>query len=233
MALISTIDTVEAIDFSLLGSNRLLISAKGTVPTSGWSSPRLSPRVYATPPADGVWDFDFEADAPIGMVLQVLQSFSASGTFPAPHWLKGVRVRGENNSIESKIVNGGKAIEAPALVLSKAMKAGHVIYKQTIASYEDSWQPIGFCSGFGSIKMKKLKHDLVLTIEGPDGEKIKNCIERSIGIGLIAAIIAAYVTGGAALPAAISAFLASIESCLGEGFSVRFDDHSDWVKWCT
>lgn len=232
MALVPTVVSAEAFNFSLGGFHRLLVHAAGTVPTSGWSSPRLSPRFYITAPADGMWEFEFEADAPVGIVLQVVQQMNASGVFPAPPWLKGVRVHASGNTIDAMLVGGKTTLEATVAALSKAITAGSVIYKREIASYDDSFQPIGFC-GFGSIKMKKLRHELTLTVEGPDEAKIRSCVEKSIAAGLIAAIIAAYVTGGAALPAAISAFIASIQSCLGDGFSVRIDDSSHWIEWCT
>ena len=232
MALIPTVVSAEAFNFSLGGFHRLLVHAAGTVPTSGWSSPRLAPRFYTKPPASGIWDFDFEADAPVGIVLQVIQPLNASGVFPAPPWLKGVRVHGEGGSVDAILVGGKTTVEATVAALPKALLAGSIIYKRGIASYDDSFQPIGFC-GFGSIKMKKLRHELTLTVEGPDEAKIRSCVEQAITAGLIAAIIAAYVTGGAALPAAISVFIASIESCLAGGYSVRIDDSSHWIEWCT
>ncbi|MBK9219507.1 MAG: hypothetical protein IPL70_14500 [Uliginosibacterium sp.] len=106
-----------------------------------------------------MWDFEFEADAASGIVLQVVQPIHASGVFPAPPWLKGVRVHANGNAIDALLVGGKETIEAPIAALSRTTRAGNVIYTRTIASYDDSFQPIGFC-GFGSIKMKKLHHEL-------------------------------------------------------------------------
>ncbi len=56
---------------------------------------------------------------------------------------------------------------------------------------------------------------------------------RRFAAGLLSAIIAAMATLGAALPAAISAFLKALSLCLGDGFKVRIDDESHWEYWCT
>ena len=55
----------------------------------------------------------------------------------------------------------------------------------------------------------------------------------SAGAGLIAAIVAVYLTGGAALHAAIGAFTASLESCLSDEFHIKIEDKTRWIKWCT
>ena len=142
-------------------------------------------------------------------------------------------MNGANNNVVANLIGGTALINSQVAAFATMAKAGSVIYQRELAVYDDSFQPIGFCSGFGRIKMKKLRHELTLTVEGPDQKQIIDCVERSIAVGLIAAIIAAYVTGGAALSAAISAFLANLKSCLGEGFSVRVDDRSHWIEWCT
>lgn len=53
----------------------VVIGALGTVPTSGWSDARLVPRMYVTPPPDGLWDFDFIAGAPTGIIYNLIGSF--------------------------------------------------------------------------------------------------------------------------------------------------------------
>ena len=81
--------------------------------------------------------------------------------------------------------------------------------------------------------MKKLVHDLWLTVEGPSETEINSCFHKALAIGLVAAIIAAYATGGAALHAAVSAFLSYLKGCLGDKYSARVDDNSHWDEWCT
>lgn len=87
----------------------LVIDAQGEVPTSGWTSPRLSIYVYIQPPADGIQDFDFIATAPSGIVLQVISPISAQTTLQdidvENYWgpgmpLKGIRVHSASNKIE-------------------------------------------------------------------------------------------------------------------------------------
>ncbi len=88
------------------------------------------------------------------------------------------------------------------------------------------------CGGF-HIKMKKLRHQLELTVTGPDEARIRSCINQATTAGLIAAIVAAFATGGGALSAAVGAFLAALEACLGASFQVRIDNQSHWIEWCT
>jgi hypothetical protein len=205
--------------------------AGGIVPTSGWSNPRLAPYFYVTPPPDGYWEFDFVADEPGGVVLQVEVPISASGVFSPPGWMQGIRVHGENKSIDVLVETSAKT--APAVPKGIVRAQGQVIVRDQLATYDDSFNVIGLCSGFGSLKMKKLRHTLTLVVEGPDEQKVRQCIAQAAGAGLIAAIIAAYATAGLALQAAVSAFLASLRDCLGSSFIIRVDDESHWIEWCT
>lgn len=82
----------------------LLIHADGVVRTGGYTNPRLEPYVYIQPPPDGIWDFDFVADKPTGMVPQVLTPIKAEYKWENyPGDLKGVRVHAETNSVEEKL----------------------------------------------------------------------------------------------------------------------------------
>jgi hypothetical protein len=51
---------------------QLHIAADGTARSTGYTTPTLIPYVYVTPPADGIYDFDFVATPPDGIVPQVL-----------------------------------------------------------------------------------------------------------------------------------------------------------------
>jgi len=216
------------------------MSALGTVPTSGWSGVVLSPVYYATPPADGIWDVDFVADPPSGQVLPIELPVAATLLEPSPDWLKGIRIRASEN----EIVETGLFVSTMAENESDYAKTVHnkqleeyssnAIVSKEIAVYDDSHQPIGFCGGFPpSIKMKKLRHRLVLTIVGPDEAKIRRCINEAIAAGLLAAIVAVFITGGAALSAAIAALKSYLISCLGASFDMRVDRKSHWIEWCT
>jgi hypothetical protein len=214
-----------------IGGDRILLAATGTVISSGWSNARLTPRFYIRPPADGIWDFDFMAEEPSGIVLPVTLPVAAYTEFGAPDWLKGLRIHAEKGAFDVKTIGSAKHAKS-AVGGSSRLRTGHVIVKQVIASYDDSFNIIGSCGGF-SLKMKKLHHELTLTVEGPDEGSIRSCIERAAGAGLIAAIIAAFATGGGALGAAIAAFIAELENCLGNQYQARIDDTSHWVEWCT
>jgi hypothetical protein len=84
----------------------LHISARGRAPTSGWSNPQLDPYVYITFPADGVQEFDFDAQPPPNgaIVMPVFTPLEASISIqPVPKEWKGVRVHATLNSMETKI----------------------------------------------------------------------------------------------------------------------------------
>lgn len=208
------------------------INAVGEVPTTGWTALRLSQRFYVVPPADGIWDFDFIGDEPTGIVGQVVLPVAAQLVLPAPAWCKGVRVHAKSNDIVASL--SGKP-HIKATVSQTRLAKGHVIVKESLGSYDDSFQPTGNTKfdPWPHIEMKKLHHDLVLIVEGPDDQKIRDCIAKAAAAGLVAAIVAALITGGAALAAAISAFIAALEQCLGSAFTVRVEDQSHWIYWWT
>lgn len=222
------VETVSAFRVSIAGQDWVYVHASGFVPTSGWSNIQLSPTYYVLPPADGVWQLTMSGDAPSGIALQVVLPVSAGRMFPAPDWLKGVSVNGVKATFENKEMVALDDSEKHSL----HKRSGHTIVRETIASYDDSFNPIGLCGGL-SIKMKKLSHTLSLVVEGPDEGKIRECISQAAGVGLVAAIVAVYATGGGALSAAASAFMSSVQGCLGDSFQVRLDDDSHWVEWCT
>jgi hypothetical protein len=82
----------------------LYIFAEGIVPTLGYKNGKLLPYIYIKPPADGIWDFDFVADKPDGIVPQVLAPITADYMWEDfPSDLKGVRIRAAHNQIEAKL----------------------------------------------------------------------------------------------------------------------------------
>ena len=234
MALVSKVDTVSAHLLKLPAPFEPLISvtATGEVPTTGWTHIRLSPHYYIVPPRDGFWDFDLIGDEPTGIVGQVVLLVVAHAVLPFPNWCTGVRVHA-HNFVEASFVP--KPFVLAAAPVKKALAPGHVIVQQHLASYDDSFQPTGNTKfdPWPHAEMKKLHHDLVLIVSGPDEARIRSCINKAVAAGLLAAIVAAISTLGAALPTAISAFLAELESCLGNSFSVRIENQSHWEYWWT
>ena len=108
------------------------------------------------------------------------------------------------------------------------------VYDQSIASFDDSFQPTGveWDGIVPHMKMKKLHHDLHLVIDGPDGADIKKCLVGAAEAGMVA-VVSAYITGGTAIVAAEGIFLGVLGGCLGADFSARLDDRSHWVNWVT
>lgn len=96
--------SVDEVSFGYTASEppAMVVVARGRVPTSGWSNGRLAPRVYVSPPSDGIWDFDFIAKAPNGIALQVISVIESEPlVLVPPSWVKGVRIHSSTNEIES------------------------------------------------------------------------------------------------------------------------------------
>lgn len=230
---VNSVNSGVAYRLTLGGYDQIVLAASGTVSSSGWSSPRLSPHYDTTPPADGFWEFDFIADPPPALALPVDMPVAAEGIFPAPIWVRGIRIIASNNSLDVSITTGVQPVEPfPFKAPASNQMPDTVIYTQELASYDDSFQPAGSCN-WHSVRMKKLHHVLTLVVSGPDRNQIIGCVQRATAVGLIAAIVAAYATGGAALSAAIAAFLGALEDCLGASYTANVDDSSYWEYWCT
>lgn len=103
MERVGAIEKVQACVFDLLVSKPLKIGAIARVSTGGYSEMRLDPRAYIVPPSDGLWDFDFVASPPSGLVIQVESRIAGSFDGEAPDWLRGVRVHGIHNAVEGAI----------------------------------------------------------------------------------------------------------------------------------
>jgi hypothetical protein len=102
---------ITSVDISLVKTKppQIHVVAHGTVPTSGWKNPELSPWFYIRPPDDGIQDFDFAAEEPDGISLDVITCICAEFTIPADptdFWgpgkpLVGVRIHARTNSREA------------------------------------------------------------------------------------------------------------------------------------
>ena len=106
-----------------------------------------------------------------------------------------------------------------------------VLHDHSIASLDDSQQPTGTIHWTQSgglipvpvshVEMKKLHHELRLVINGPDGADVSACVNQAAFAGLLAGLVAAYVTGGAGIPAAEAAAITTLTNCLGNTFLPR------------
>jgi hypothetical protein len=100
---------VTEIELSVLESfpPQLQVTAFGTVPSAGWKNPQLIPYTYIQAPPDGIYDFDFVATPPQGVVAQVISPIRVRTTFPA-EGVKGVRIHASSNNkvalLESEMV---------------------------------------------------------------------------------------------------------------------------------
>lgn len=96
----STLEPVPIIDSircTIVASpKQLAVVAYGKVSTGGWTTPTLTPRTYVAPPTGGIWEYDFTAVKPTGMVTQALTDISASHTFEGQPTadFKGLKVYG-------------------------------------------------------------------------------------------------------------------------------------------
>ena len=233
MPLIPEVMMVEVRRFDAAGGAFLLVHALGNVPTSGWSGLRLAPTYYAAPPADRLWEFEFHADPPHDLVLEVVLPVSAEGLFAAPEWARGVRVHAGNNSLAATEFEPATPVRSLAHRFDPAARPAAVLVRQDLASFDDGASPIGFGADFGRIRMKNLRHRLTLTIAGPDEAEIRRCLAETAGRGRVAAIVAAYATGGGAISATVSALLLQLQDDLGPAFDIRVDDRADWIEWRT
>ncbi len=224
------IESVKAVKTKESAMPRLHVAALALAPTSGWSGAWLSPRYYVMPPADGVWEFDFQASPPGGIVLQVVTPIVAHGWYACPEWAKKVKVIGEN-AVEADIFEA-EIVMCPELSTKALHDKKQVVWRKELASFDDSFNIIGHCGGL-SLKMKKLHHTLTVVVVGPDDHSVEKCFKEALGLGLVAAIVAAFITGGAALNAAVAAFVTRFAKCLGDEFEVRMEDKSEWIEWCT
>lgn len=229
MELVRDVVKASAYTYSTPDGKRLLVACEGVVNTSGWSNISLGSWYYISEPDDKIQDIDFMGMPPSGMVAQVTLPVTASLDIPAPSWLEGVRVHASSGDYTIEEISHDVLFQPRKEI---RIASGHVIIREKIASYEDSWQPIGVCGPF-SVRMKKLLHELTLIVEGPDESKIRACIGDAMGVGLIAGLLSAFITGGAALASATTAFITHLKGCLGSEFHVRLNDSSRWEEWCT
>jgi plastocyanin len=75
-----------------------IITAMGSVPSTAWTSPRLIPYIYVTPPADGIYEFDFVADRPVGISIPMTTPITAKHIYPDLTGVKGFRIYASSNN---------------------------------------------------------------------------------------------------------------------------------------
>jgi hypothetical protein len=230
MTHVSEVEVVDVLRFLDLGGDKILVVAIGQVPTSGWSGFRLAQRYTSRPPADGLMEMDLLGDAPGGRALDVTLPAMATRILSAPDWLKGVRVYAACGCVVVTELRRSELVRCLTLRPILTNKSNGVLCRQDLASFDENFSPIDSRGGPGPTSMRKLRHTLMLTAEGPNETKIRRCIAEALELGFGERIVAAYAIGGGALSTAISALLSHLESCLGDGFTTRIDDDSEWIK---
>lgn len=81
----------------------LVVEVEGLAPTAGWTSVRLEPHIYITPPEDGFQDFDLVGDRPSDAAPDALTEVEAAWEGPLEDWCIGVRIHAIDNMIEDEI----------------------------------------------------------------------------------------------------------------------------------
>ncbi|MBE7369880.1 hypothetical protein [Ramlibacter pallidus] len=82
----------------------LLVTATAHVTQVGWSNIQLVPRIYITPPADGIWDMDLVGELPDIIVMMYRPADIPARPLHIPNvprWVQGVRVHASLNSMTS------------------------------------------------------------------------------------------------------------------------------------
>jgi hypothetical protein len=226
--------------FPASGPRLLAVQALGEATTSGWTHPRLVPAVHAAPPVDGVWDFAFVADPAHGVVLSKASPIATDWLGPFPNWCRGVRIHAAANEAcsgleddrEGRVGDFASSFEISG-VGERAIASEAEVFRLTLCVHEDGFRPTGaihHSGGLPRVEMKKLRHRLVLTVEGPDRAAIENGLARA---AVKSAVATAAASGGAVLQTAMSEALARLIDHLGPGYAARIEDQSHWIYWDT
>lgn len=232
MAHVPEVQTVEVLRFQDADGARLFVHVMGSVDSAGWSRLGLRPRFYALPPADGLWEFDFEGDPPEGAALVLALPVTAETTVAVPGWLCGVKVYAATGSQSSTTITSAVLSRTAGRPVVPAVPADTCILRSVLASYSDRIRPVRTPAPDGLPRTKALHHELLLTLAGPDESRIHRCLAAITSLGLVDAVAAAYSRSGGLLFIAVAALLVHSRDDLGDAYQIRVDDLSNWVD-CT
>src|ERR1700683_541020 len=93
------VNRIDSVSAEILKTNppSLHIIAKAENTNSNYSNVRLEPRIYITPPADGIWEFDMLGDVP-PIVDTIITKVTAEYDWKnLPKDVKGVKVYSATN----------------------------------------------------------------------------------------------------------------------------------------
>jgi len=106
----TTIYSVESVTGSLKDDTATVI-AKGTVTSGGWTNPDLHAVTYIQPPPDGIWDYTFTAQRPIGIVTMALAPIETKPiTIENAKSKKGIRVTTNENSFTLRFLQQSQSL---------------------------------------------------------------------------------------------------------------------------
>ncbi len=165
---------VKDIELSILKTNPpiLKIKCEGEVNSSGWNNAQLIPYVYITPPADGIYEFDFVADEPNGPSSDVIGDIKAIYEWQSfPTDLNGVRVFASQNNEEELLMQKDSG------VLFKGIEVEHQNFEAALAEkapksrlvFVIKYAPKGAFFALRSLKEGD-KQLLAQSIKGSNGE---------------------------------------------------------------
>jgi hypothetical protein len=123
---------ITSVKLSVLESfpAKLQIDAFGTVPTGGWSNPRLIPHVHIQPPPDGIYGFDFVADPPHSPATEVISPVAVSDVWEnSPEGVEGVRIHAAENSKTALLAGAGQPHRQPnRFTLTDSSKGTRIVF---------------------------------------------------------------------------------------------------------
>ncbi|MBI3467766.1 MAG: hypothetical protein HY000_32560 [Planctomycetes bacterium] len=79
----------------------LVVTAVGQTPTTGWTNVQLVRRIYVTPPADGMWEYDLLGVRPTRVAGAALQQFKRRNNWDDyDKSINGIRVYGVGRGVK-------------------------------------------------------------------------------------------------------------------------------------
>lgn len=222
MSHILEIEWLDACRFESVYGPKLLVQAIGEAPSSDWSDIRLSPRFYSTPAGTGLLEFDFKGRAPCGRVVDCAVKVSASIVVGLPPWCGGVKAYAATNSAICATIRSADEVGAKGEV-ALAYPVAPPAPVLPLAVYEDHFDSVR------SWSRRCLRHELALSIEGPDEGRVRQSLAEVAASSLAAKVSCAYPQAGEALSLAIGSLSAWMTQDLGNAYSIRIEDRARWA----
>lgn len=158
---------------------KLRITAMGTVRTGGWTNPRLEPFIFIQPPPDGIYDFDFVADPPVGPATQVITPIAVAHLWDnLPRDVKGVRIHAAENS-KKALLNG-------------SVQPDREPNRFTLSDCDNTTRIVFFPKALTPLGASETSSDAQLEYHGADGQLIfrgDDITQEQTVLGLLVSVI--------------------------------------------